>query len=232
MPDRSPLDAEHLYFVLDYLGDALDPSILIGGWATFLRVEGDISHDIDLIIGSDTVRSKIPDVVEGYSTSTHLPGRKGRGVVEGVHVDVYIPHESKLGSKLMLRVEVLADYAETLDQTKWQLLTIEAHTISKFAALLDRHASEKGEKDARELLRLLDKGVDPTTATQILVEAASVPIEELPQHLTTVFDLLRDLGGLGRKERREIEKLRRPWNDALLAAMAAHAATRERPPLI
>ena len=34
-----PLDDEgHLRFVLDYLGHELEPSILIGGWATFARV--------------------------------------------------------------------------------------------------------------------------------------------------------------------------------------------------
>lgn len=44
------IDEQLLIKVLDYLGRDLDPSILIGGWATQLRVGGEISHDIDLII--------------------------------------------------------------------------------------------------------------------------------------------------------------------------------------
>ena len=33
---------------VDRLGPDLEPSILIGGWATFVRVGGEISLDIDL----------------------------------------------------------------------------------------------------------------------------------------------------------------------------------------
>lgn len=35
--------------LVDRLGHDLEPSILIGGWATFVRVGGEISLDIDLI---------------------------------------------------------------------------------------------------------------------------------------------------------------------------------------
>lgn len=38
--------------LVDHLGYDLEPSILIGGWATYLRVGGPMSHDIDLIIGA------------------------------------------------------------------------------------------------------------------------------------------------------------------------------------
>ena len=34
--------------LVDRLGHDLEPSILIGGWATFVRVGGEISLDIDL----------------------------------------------------------------------------------------------------------------------------------------------------------------------------------------
>ena len=96
-----PIDDEgHLRLVLDYLGEELEPSILIGGWATFARVGGDISHDIDLIIGSPEVRKKVRSALSELSESSHLQGTKWRGNFEGVHVDVYIPHQSELGAKL------------------------------------------------------------------------------------------------------------------------------------
>jgi hypothetical protein len=46
--------------------------------------------------------------------------------------------QSQLGNKLRLRVEVLAEHTEPGRHKGWKLLTIEAHTITKMAALLDR----------------------------------------------------------------------------------------------
>jgi len=119
-----PFDDEgHLIEVLDFLGDELEPSILIGGWATVRRVGGEISRDIDLIIASDSVRQKIESTLSELSRSTHLQGTKWRGTFDGVHVDVYIPHQSQLGDVLRLRVEELAKHTETLEGSRWQLLT-------------------------------------------------------------------------------------------------------------
>ncbi len=45
-----PVDEEgHLRDLLDFLGHELDPSILIGGWATFEMVGGEISKDANEI---------------------------------------------------------------------------------------------------------------------------------------------------------------------------------------
>ncbi|MBC7763677.1 MAG: hypothetical protein H7201_18175 [Candidatus Saccharibacteria bacterium] len=48
---RSRYSNEHgvIRALVDRLGHDLEPSILIGGWATFVRVGGEISLDIDLI---------------------------------------------------------------------------------------------------------------------------------------------------------------------------------------
>lgn len=220
MPE-APVDHEgHLLFVLDYLGHELEPSILIGGWATHFRVGGDISHDIDLIIGSNEVREKVHASVDRVSASTHLGGTKWRGDVEGVHIDVYLPHESELGGKLRLKVEVLAQHTDDLGHGKWRLLTIEAHTISKFAALLDRPDTEKGFKDAREIASLLDKGVDAASATAILAAATGGPIENLPGHVATAFELLPSRSGANKELRKRIDRMRREWDDAIVAAVA------------
>ena len=79
-----PIDNEgHLRLVLDYLGEELEPSILIGGWATVARVGGEISLDIDLIIGSPEVREKVWATLSEVSESNHLQGTKWRGSFEG-----------------------------------------------------------------------------------------------------------------------------------------------------
>lgn len=217
MPDL-PLDDEaHLRLALDYLGHELEPSILIGGWATFTRVGGDISRDIDLIIGSPEVRDKIRSALSELSESTHLQGTKWRGEFEGVHVDVYLPHHSELGSKLRLKVEILAEHTEALGAGGWRLLTLEAHVISKMAALLDRPDTEKGFKDAREILRLLETGADSGVATGILVEASASPPDDLPGHIETAFGLLGPRSGANRAQRERIRRWQREWTAATIA---------------
>ncbi len=225
-----PLDDEgHLRFVLDYLGHELEPSILIGGWATVARVGGEISHDIDLIIGPPEVRNKVRAALSELSESHHLQGVKWRGDFEGVHVDVYIPHLSELGGKLRLKVEVLAEHTERLAESAWHLLTIEAHTISKFAALLDRPDTEKGFKDAREILRLLELGVDPTTAARILIDASATAPADLPELIGTAFTLLMARSGANKAQRERLRRWQREWVTALQTQLATE--TRPRPTL-
>lgn len=77
-----------------------------------MRVGGDVSRDIDLIIMDLGLRQKLREVIPDYSENTlHSGGRKGRGTKDGVHVDAYIPWESALGTKLRLKVEKLTEYS-------------------------------------------------------------------------------------------------------------------------
>lgn len=227
-----PLDEEgHLHELIDHLGHELDPSILIGGWATFELVGGEISKDIDLIIFSDEVRGKIEARVSDLSKSDHHQGRKWRGLVDGVHVDIYLPYESQLGNKLRLRVEVLAEHVESGSHKGWKLLTIEAHTITKMAALLDRPDSEKGGKDAGELLRLLKRGVDPSGACAILAAATAGPLDVLLGYVETAFRFIAEKSGANKTDRRFLDRLRREWGDAIQLAVDPARAHRGRPTL-
>jgi len=226
MPELDSDEVEKVRMVLDYLGHELEPSILIGGWATYLRVGGDISYDVDLIVGSPEVRSRVRGAVQGVSESHHLQGKKWRGSVDGVHVDLYLPHESELGGKLRLKVEVLAKFTEAVPDGPWRLLTLEAHTISKFAALLDRPDTEKGFKDAREIARLLELGVDAQGASAILAEATAGGRGDLRGHIARVFDLLGPRAGLNKEQRRRLARIRREWDDAIAGAVAHVGTTR------
>lgn len=216
--------------LVDHLGHDLEPSILIGGWATYLRVGGEISHDIDLIIGDDTVRTKLRERLDELNANSHLQGTKWSGEVEGVHLDIYIPYQSMLGARLRLRVEVLARYVEPADDEsqRWLLLTIEAHTVSKIAALLDRWSSVKGIKDANEILALLRKGVDAAAAVQVLAEAADGPHGDLPAQIEDAFRLVAERGSTNREDRKWLDRLRREWLD-LAAAVVRSETSGERP---
>lgn len=197
--------------LVDRLGHDLEPSILIGGWATFVRVGGEISLDIDLITSQES-RHKLEQLMTDLSPSNNHQGRKLRATIDDVHLDIYLPFESQLGSKLRLRVEVLAEYPDELSFEKWTLLRLEAHIATKMAALLDRHFSEKGQKDAREILALLKlDGVDAAVAAEVLSRASTVGIEDLPAMIGDAFDLIGHIVKLSKTERKVLAAAKKSW---------------------
>jgi len=214
MPLITEDELGRLRALVDSLGYDLEPSILIGGWATHLRVGGDISLDIDLIINSPDLRTKLREILTDYSeNSHHSGGRKARGTVDGVHIDAYIPHESALGNKLLLDVNVLTRYTDDQVVQGWLLLTLEAHVASKFAALLDRPDTEKGEKDAREVVALLKDGATAPATVEVLYAATGGPKGHIVGYVARVFELLPDRAQLNKKDRRWLAGLRREWVD-------------------
>jgi hypothetical protein len=197
--------------VVDRLGSDLEPSILIGGWATFVRVGGEISLDIDLIT-SQLSRHKLEQMMTDLSPSNNHQGRKLRATIDDVHLDIYLPFESQLGSKLRLKVEVLAEYPDELSFEKWTLLRLEAHIGTKMAALLDRHFSEKGQKDAREILALLKlEGVDPVVAAEVLDRASTLDIEHLPAMIGEAFDLIGAILPLSKADQKLVASAKKSW---------------------
>lgn len=197
--------------LVDRLGHDLEPSILIGGWATFVRVGGEISLDIDLITSQES-RHKLEQLMTDISTSNNHQGKKLRATIDNVHLDIYLPYESQLGGKLRLKVEVLAEYPDEVSFEKWTLLRLEAHIATKMAALLDRHFSEKGQKDAREILALLKQdGVDPTVAAEILDRASTVAIDDLPAMIGQAFDLITQIIPLSKSDKKRLATIKKSW---------------------
>jgi hypothetical protein len=197
--------------VVDRLGSDLEPSILIGGWATFVRVGGEISLDIDLITSQQS-RHKLEQMMTDLSQSNNHQGRKLRATIDDVHLDIYLPFESQLGSKLRLKVEVLAEYPDELSFEKWTLLRLEAHIVTKMAALLDRHFSEKGHKDAREILALLKlEGVDPVVAAEVLHRASTLDIENLTTMIGEAFDLIGAILPLSKADQKLVAWAKKSW---------------------
>lgn len=202
--------------LVERLGHDLEPSILIGGWATFVRVGGEISLDIDLITSQES-RHKLEQLMTDLSPSNNHQGRKLRATIDNVHLDIYLPYKSQLGGKLRLKVEVLAEYPDELSFEKWTLLRLEAHIATKMAALLDRHFSEKGQKDAREILALLKlEGVDPVVAAEVLDRASTVHIQELPATIGEAFDLIGNILKLSKADQRLIAAVKKSWVAELL----------------
>lgn len=215
-PSISEDELGKLRAVVDRLGYDLDPSILIGGWATHLRVGGEASKDIDLIINSPALRATLRETLDDYSESQHSGGKKVRGTINGIHIDAYLPHDSRLGDRLLLDVDKLANYTDDITENGWLLLTIDAHTVTKMAALLDRADTEKGSKDAREILSLLNEGVDAARALAVLIDATAGPISDIPGHVSDVFDRLAERGGVNgkppnKRQRESLRVMKRRW---------------------
>lgn len=211
MPNLYEDESGVIRALVDRLGHDLEPSILIGGWATFVRVGGEISLDIDLITSQDS-RHKLESLMTDLSPSNNHQGRKLRATIDDVHLDIYLPFESQLGSKLRLKVEVLAEYPDELSFERWTLLRLEAHIATKMAALLDRHFSEKGQKDAREILALMKLGgVDPTVAAEVLDRASTIDIQELPAMIGEAFDLIGNIIKLSKAEQKLLAAAKKSW---------------------
>jgi hypothetical protein len=228
LPEISADAAGRLRTLVDSLGYDLEPSILIGGWATYLRVGGDISQDIDLIINDQSLRATLRDKLDDYSeNSRHSGGKKARGTVEGVHIDAYFPHESRLGDRLLLEVDKLAKYTDDGRTHGWVMLTLDAHIATKLAALLDRPDTEKGEKDAREIVRLVASGGTGAGVVRVLLDATAGDVSLIPGYVELTFELLPDRGRLNKKERRTYQALRREWVDEAERQLRALRAERD-----
>ena len=211
MPNLYEDESGVIRALVDRLGHDLEPSILIGGWATFVRVGGEISLDIELITSQES-RHKLEQLMTDLSPSNNHQGRKLRATIDDVHLDIYLPYESQLGGKLRLKVEVLAEYPDELSFEKWTLLRLEAHIATKMAALLDRHFSEKGQKDAREILALLKlDGIDPAIAAKVLDRASTVDIQELPAMIAEAFDLIGKIVKLSKADQKLLAAAKKSW---------------------
>jgi hypothetical protein len=68
--------------LVDRLGYDLEPSILIGGWATFVRVGGEISLDIDLTTSQES-RHKLEQLMTDLSPSNNHQCRALRVRIRG-----------------------------------------------------------------------------------------------------------------------------------------------------
>ena len=107
---------------------------------------------------------------------------------------------------------MLAEYPDDLSFEKWTLLRLEAHIATKMAALLDRHFSEKGQKDAREILALLKlEDVDPAVAAEVLDRASTVDIQELPAMIGEAFDLIANVIKLSKADQKLLATAKKSW---------------------
>ncbi len=210
-PFYPPEDTALSQQVLGEVLAAVPEAILIGGWATWVRAGGDMSHDIDLIV-TQTDMAVLRKHVSDLSESRHIAQRKWRATWRGIHLDLYVPYQSILGGRLEMRVERLARHAETVDG-QWRLLTVDAHIATKLAAVLGRPKSKPGRKDRTELRQLLQLGGSGTPA--VLLDASQRTPGELAQLVNEAFRYISEVPGLSRSDRNELRQMQESWIRAL-----------------
>jgi hypothetical protein len=208
-PDFYPPEfTERSRTVLGRVHDAVPEAVLIGGWGTWVRTGGPMSHDIDLIVTRPQLAT-LRALMDEMSESRHLAGRKWRGTLEGIHLDLYVPHQSRLGQHLELRTERLVRHTELLDG--WVVLEPPAHLATKLAALVDRPDSAPGDKDRHEIMALLAQGVSAADGAGVVHDASARPPAEVTQLIDRAFEYLRDLH-VDRNQRRTLNQLARDWH--------------------
>ena len=211
--------------VLDEVLTAIPDAILIGGWGTWVRTGGPMSHDIDLILDRAEL-GVLEGLVEDLSVSHHLAGTKWRATWRSIHLDLYIPHQSRLGANLQLRTERLAAYQER--HGRYRVLTVPAHLATKLAALLDRPDSLPGRKDRVEILALLS---DPATAStpQVLADVSARNADERRVLVGKAFEFLAGDTSLNRSGRDRLRRTARTWLQQLAATPAPETGPAPRP---
>jgi hypothetical protein len=210
-PFYSSEQTEQSKAVLDDLLAAVPGAVLIGGWGTWARVGGAMSHDVDLIVTRSEL-AQVQAMVDDFSQSQHLAGTKWRGTWRGVHIDLYAPFQSRLGANLQLRVEVLVPYAETVGGRR--LLSVPAHVATKVAALLDRPDSLPGRKDRQELHALLALPGAGSAAAVIKAASQRTPAQ-VAALIGQAFVFMAGEPSLNRQNRARLRQMAGQWQMAM-----------------
>jgi hypothetical protein len=203
--------------VLGEVVAAVPAAILIGGWGSWVRTGGPMSHDVDLIVTRDELAA-LERIVGDLSESHHLAGTKWRATWRSIHLDLHVPFQSRLGANLQLRVELLTSHAETANG--YRVLTSAAHTATKIAALLDRPDSLPGRKDRFEILKLLE---DPSTSgTPLIIAAASARTPaQVDKLVRDAFVFLTGEPELNRQARSRLRRMEAVWRRAVAVELGA-----------
>jgi hypothetical protein len=206
-PFYSSEQTEQSKAVLDEVLGAMPGAILIGGWGTWARVGGPMSHDIDLIVTRGEL-AQVRRLVDEFSESHHLAGTKWRGAWRGIHLDLYAPYQSRLGANLQLRVEALVPYTEVVEGRR--LLQVPAHIATKVAALLDRPDSLPGRKDRQELYSLLNLPQASAAPGVIKVASGRTP-DQVASLIGRTFEFMAGEPTLNRQDRNRLRQLGQHW---------------------
>lgn len=210
-PFYSSEETERSRAVLNEVLAAVPAAVLIGDWGSWVRTGGPMSHDIDLIVNRQDLR-QLETIADDFSESHHLAGTKWRASWRSIHLDLYVPYQSRLGANLQLKVEELLAQVETFNG--YRVLSTPAHTATKIAALLDRPDSLPGRKDRHEILQLLE---EPTAASTpaVIAQASTRDPTQLSTLIRQLFEFLVGEPTLRQRDRARLRQTESHWQRTL-----------------
>lgn len=119
--------------------------VLIGGWAAYLWTGKHKSKDIDIVVSYETLAG----LQRRYRVEKNDRLKKYEIKFEKFDIDIYLPHYSSL----TIPAEELAKYETKVQNIK--TISAEALLIMKQGAETARRGSQKGQKDAIDIITLL-----------------------------------------------------------------------------
>ncbi len=148
--------------------------ILIGGWACYLLAKAVKSKDIDIIVDFPTL-----DRLKAAHGVKKNPGlRKYETAVDGVSVDIYVPHYSRFP----VAPGDITDNCTSVEG--FRVARPQVLLLLKQGAEMDRHDSAKGQKDRVDILNLLiNAGADLGLYTEL---AKKNRLDGYPGHLKSI----------------------------------------------
>lgn len=155
MVDGASDDFGHVLDVCESLAAELPGHVFIGGVAVYLHAVNsrradlvEVSHDADVMVSMADL-SSLRDEVEVVSNRRL---GKHQAVVDGVEVDVYVERQNGLA----VPYDELFAWADSYGTMR--AAAVEHLLVLKLVAHEGRRGSAKGDKDARDLVRLLTMG--------------------------------------------------------------------------
>ncbi|HEV3155931.1 MAG TPA: hypothetical protein VGZ00_01155 [Candidatus Baltobacteraceae bacterium] len=184
-------DAEHwlhLQALAKRVGTEFPDAIFIGGLAVFAHAERlgsrwqEASHDVDFyisLIGRGDMRQRYD-----MKYSRHL--HKDSVRIEHEDFDVYTEHQNNLA----IPYRVVARHS--LMAKNFRVASLEHLMVLKVDAALDRVESSKGEKDLRDLTRILTLLTEPQE--ELIIPYLTPERQEMLQRVVNDPDILGTMG--------------------------------------
>jgi hypothetical protein len=184
-------DAEHwarLQTLAKRVGTEFPDAVFIGGLAVFVHAERlgsrwqEGSHDVDCylsLIDKDAMRDRYE-----IRHSPHL--HKDSARIEDEDFDVYTEHQHRLA------VPYDAVATHSLKTSDLRVASLEHLTVLKADAALGRSGSAKGEKDQRDLARILTLMTEPRE--QLISHYLTPQRREMLERVAERADLLVKMG--------------------------------------
>ncbi|MFH1588016.1 MAG: hypothetical protein ABIA76_01605 [Candidatus Diapherotrites archaeon] len=123
--------------------------VLIGGWAVYLYTGLHKSKDIDILVELN----ELYQLKEKFDLRKNDRLHKYEVSEEGFDIDIYVPFFSELAIPVE---ELISKHSLMVNGLK--TVSVEALTVLKLAAFLDRKNSVKGSKDEIDIVSLLKYG--------------------------------------------------------------------------